>query len=233
MVFTCTLECWKDDCNNSLLTESAWGSTNCTSGIDFALFLRFLYWILKLFWHCGIFCSLFYLQISILRKPIANNIYLCSKIEIRYLSVIIHPSYVNHRAYCVIFSPPPCTIICVNKIAKRLQEINQNWSDETIFQETRKIIGAIIQHVTYNEYLPNILGYNLVRSSGLSVCKGRRFPNKYNPDIDPTIRNGFAAGVFRVGHTMIPPDQCYLKNELNFFCDHLYKAVTSIKWPWF
>jgi hypothetical protein len=100
-----------------------------------------------------------------------------------------------------------------NKIAKRLQEINQNWSDETIFQETRKIIGAIIQHVTYNEYLPNILGYNLVRSSGLSVCKGRRFPNKYNPDIDPTIRNGFAAGVFRVGHTMIPPDQCYLKNN--------------------
>ena len=87
----------------------------CVRSIDFAsvstiLILNFE--IVLTLWFFLLFILLANINIE---KPIANNIYLCSKIEIRYLSVIIHPSYVNHRAYCVIFSPPPCTIICVLK----------------------------------------------------------------------------------------------------------------------
>ena len=49
-----------------------------------------------------------------------------------------------------------------NRIAQKLKAINQHWSGETIFQETRKIMAAIHQHITYNEYLPEILDHRYV-----------------------------------------------------------------------
>lgn len=45
-----------------------------------------------------------------------------------------------------------------NKVAKTLQTLHPEWSDETLFQEAKRIVTAQMQHITYNEYLPNILG---------------------------------------------------------------------------
>ncbi|GMR51817.1 hypothetical protein PMAYCL1PPCAC_22011 [Pristionchus mayeri] len=45
-----------------------------------------------------------------------------------------------------------------NKIAATLQNINPRWDSNRIFQETRKIVGACMQVVTYNEFLPALLG---------------------------------------------------------------------------
>ena len=60
-----------------------------------------------------------------------------------------------------------------NRIARELGNINQHWEDEMIFQETRHIMAAIIQHITYNEFLPLVLGEDMMFEHGLSLHQVR------------------------------------------------------------
>lgn len=45
-----------------------------------------------------------------------------------------------------------------NLLANELSVLNPDWNDHTLFHETRKIVVAVLQHITYNEYLPLLLG---------------------------------------------------------------------------
>ena len=62
--------------------------------------------------------------------------------------------------------------------------------DEEIYQTARKQVGALIQAITYNEFLP-ALGINLPAYSG------------YNDQVDPSVMNIFATSAYRIGHTMV------------------------------
>ncbi|XP_071089130.1 salivary peroxidase/catechol oxidase-like [Haliotis cracherodii] len=90
-----------------------------------------------------------------------------------------------------------------NRIAKKLKALNCHWSDEITFQEARKIVGAIIQKITYDEYLPIIMGQQAMTKYNLPIGSGSTYANVYSTTTDASIRNAFATAAFRMGHSMI------------------------------
>ncbi|EDS31351.1 oxidase/peroxidase [Culex quinquefasciatus] len=89
-----------------------------------------------------------------------------------------------------------------NQIATRLSDINPHWSDEKLYQETRRIVGAMFQHVTYREFLPVILGKEVSRLFNLEL-ETSGFYKGYDPGVNPTVANEFSAAAFRFGHSLI------------------------------
>lgn len=109
-----------------------------------------------------------------------------------------------------------------NAIAERLGSLNSHWNDERIFQETRHIMAAGVQHVLINEYLPLLIGkkmtelYNLTahESSAMQhhhynhhtyhLPSGKHaYWHGYDPTVTTSVSNSFAAAAFRQGHTFI------------------------------
>ena len=89
-----------------------------------------------------------------------------------------------------------------NRVADELAGLNPSWSDETVFQEARRIVIAEYQHIIYNEWLPSVLGKNHVEEKYL-LPKKSGYSNIYF-DLDPSISNEFATAGFRFGHSLIP-----------------------------
>ena len=84
-----------------------------------------------------------------------------------------------------------------NRIAKALASLNPFWSDERLYQETRKIVGAFVQKITYIDYLPKILGPSFDQLIGDF--------RRYDRTVDASVPNSFATAAYRYGHSLIRP----------------------------
>lgn len=94
-----------------------------------------------------------------------------------------------------------------NQVCDQLIE-NGVTGDEEIYQRARKTVGALIQKITYRDFLP-ALGIQLPTYRG------------YNPNIQPDIKNLFATAAYRLGHTMVTNDLLLLDNNCNLVDDDL------------
>ena len=66
-----------------------------------------------------------------------------------------------------------------NRIARRLKELNPNWNDEKLYQESKRIVNAEWQHIIYNEWLPLLIGVELLERFDLRPLTGKEFSDKY------------------------------------------------------
>jgi len=80
-----------------------------------------------------------------------------------------------------------------NRLAGEIKSEHPDWSDEQIYQHARRFVTGFMQAITYNEFLPALLG-----PDALSPYTG------YEPATDATISNEFAHALYRLGHSMIP-----------------------------
>uniref|UniRef100_A0A8D9FEH5 Peroxidase n=1 Tax=Cacopsylla melanoneura TaxID=428564 RepID=A0A8D9FEH5_9HEMI len=91
-----------------------------------------------------------------------------------------------------------------NRIADQLARVNPQWSDERLFQESRKLVGAMIQHITYNEFLPLVLGGKYSRRRGLALfARNSGYSDLYDEFIDPSVSNAFATAAAKFTNSLM------------------------------
>ena len=81
-----------------------------------------------------------------------------------------------------------------NRLAAAIASEHRELTGNEIFELARKIVGAQMQAITYNEFLPLLLG-----EGALEPYEG------YDSEVDPSISNEFSTAAYRFGHTMLSP----------------------------
>jgi hypothetical protein len=89
-----------------------------------------------------------------------------------------------------------------NHIADRISQANPSFSDEQVYQMARQRVIAELQVITYNEWLPTMLG-----KDALKPYSG------YKSNVNPGIATEFSTAAFRLGHSMLGDDIQFLGNN--------------------
>ncbi len=80
-----------------------------------------------------------------------------------------------------------------NRLADSIALEYPQWTDEKIFQKARRLVIGLMQHITYDEWLPEV-GIFLPKYQG------------YDPTVNPGMSNLFSVASFRIGHTIVGQD---------------------------
>lgn len=80
-----------------------------------------------------------------------------------------------------------------NLWAERLAEENPDWDDEQLYNAARSIVEYELQQITYNEWLPHLVGDAIGEDTG------------YDADETGEVSVEFSTAAFRFGHTLVSP----------------------------
>lgn len=78
-----------------------------------------------------------------------------------------------------------------NRVAAILEAENAEKTPEDVFQSARRVVIAEMQKITYEEFLPLLIGDVIPPYEG------------YNPEVNPSIFNEFSVAAYRLGHSML------------------------------
>ena len=79
-----------------------------------------------------------------------------------------------------------------NRIVEELARIDPDLSDDELYDAARQRVEAEVQAITYNEFLPLLLGENAI-----GAYEG------YDPSVNPGISVEFSTAAFRFGHSLL------------------------------
>ena len=79
-----------------------------------------------------------------------------------------------------------------NRLVDRIAETHPEYTSEQQYQLARKLVGAEVEAITYNNFLPALLG------NGQAVPKATGYI--YNSGVSPVITTAYSDAAFRFGH---------------------------------
>ncbi|MEO9592612.1 peroxidase family protein [Rhodopirellula bahusiensis] len=89
-----------------------------------------------------------------------------------------------------------------NRLAGDIAASDPEATDEEIYQRSRLVVTSLIQSITYNEFLPALLGEQAIDSySG------------YDASVNPGIANEFSTAAFRLGHSTLRDEVGFMSND--------------------
>jgi peroxidase len=94
-----------------------------------------------------------------------------------------------------------------NRLAAEAAARHPEWTDEQLYQHARRLVVAELQKITYEEFLPAILGAGTPAAEQLRIYRG------YRADVDPGIATEFSTAAFRLGHSMLGEDIQFLDDQ--------------------
>lgn len=117
-----------------------------------------------------------------------------------------------------------------NRVADFLAKLNPHWNDETIYQETRRILIAEHQHISYYEWLPLFLGED--DSYGYKLLYDTKdYVNDYDPEVNPSVLNEHATAAFRYFHSLIAGHLDLVNENRNYNIDNSLRLSNHFNHP--
>ncbi len=89
-----------------------------------------------------------------------------------------------------------------NRLARKIRHRFPALSGDQIYERARRKVGAMIQVITYKEFLPILLG-----PDALKPYTG------YDSNVNPGIANEFSTAAYRFGHSMLSPKLLRVKKN--------------------
>jgi len=81
-----------------------------------------------------------------------------------------------------------------NRLAGEIATQDPGLDGDSIYQKARQLVGAMMQAITYREFLPALLG-----PGALAPYRG------YRPNVDARVANIFSTATYRFGHSALSP----------------------------